>query len=85
MTEYQYPLQREPLYTDPRDARDWFLVYSPRASAVYRLEGHYGHRISDDLLTLATLECHDFPAAARPLRIRLQDSDCQLQFAVLRV
>ena len=48
------PLWREPLYTAPKNTGDSCLVYSPRAGGVYRLEGPFGNRIADDLLTLAT-------------------------------
>ena len=55
MTEPRCPLWDAPLYTAPRDTGDSCLVYSPRAGGVYRLEGPFGNRIADDLLTQAAL------------------------------
>ena len=55
MSREQCRLWGEPLSTDPRPAEDSYLIYSPRAGGVYRLEGLFGHGISEDLLTQAPL------------------------------
>ena len=55
MSQERCRLWGEPLSTDPWSAEDSHLIYSPRTGGVYRLEGLFGHRISEELLTQAPL------------------------------
>ncbi len=58
MTGHLCPLWREPLYIDPLPAGDSYLIYSPRAGGVYRLEGSWAdfvrHPVSNEVFTRAT-------------------------------